>query len=208
MKQNKSKPQMDLTRPLSWSAINLFSDPEWGSPEKWYQSYVLGIRQSSPELIFGSMVDKKIQNDSSFIPSLPRYPLMQHKMNVMFGDIPLVGLPDGLCLDDFLLADYKTGNDKYPWTKKKADETGQLTMYLFLIYIAHKLSPEKFKLFIHWLPTKKEETGDFKTLISFRDDPVVPITFQTKRTMADILKFGGRIQKVWKEMQEYAANHE
>lgn len=179
-------------RPMSWSQISSFEY----SPAQWYDIYVLGKKQESKELTFGSIIDKKIQDDPKFMPSLPRYPHMQYKMKVMFDGVPLVGLPDGLDLDKYLLADYKTG--KKAWDQKRADETGQLTMYLLLLYISKKLPPEKFKCYIHWLPT--EERGDFS--IDLIKD-CKPITFETKRTMTDVLLFGLRIKKVIKDMEEY-----
>ncbi len=195
------------TRPLSYSALNSFADPQYGSPEKWYKTYILGERQSSAELTFGSKIDKLIQDDSTFCPTLPRYPLMQYQMDVIYNKkIPMTGKPDGLCLDTFLLADFKTG--KASWTQSRADETDQLTAYLFFIYIKHKISPEKFRCFIHWLPTKKVEHGNFDVEILFRDKNLVPITFETKRTMQDLLKFGEKVNETVLAMQEYVRNHE
>lgn len=190
------KPTFDKKRPLSWSAISSFEY----NKEQWYESYVLGKKQSSREMDFGSKVDKQIQTDLTFLPELPRYELMQYKMTVMFGKIPLIGLPDGLDLNAFLLADYKTG--KKAWDKKRADETGQLTMYLFLVYIQERILPEKFRCFIHWLPT--QDNGDFT--ISFTTKFAIQ-TFETRRTMKDLLDFGKRIKKVYKEMEDYCQNH-
>lgn len=192
-----TKKMFDKNRALSWSAINSFEY----NPEQWYESYVLGIRQTSPELTFGSVIDKRIQVDKNFLPDLPRYPLMQHRMEAKFGKIPLVGLPDGLCFDTYMLADYKTG--KKAWDQKRADETGQLTMYLLLVYLTKKIKPEKFRCFIHWLPT--QERGDFT--IGFTDTFKVE-TFETKRTMRDILNFGMRINKTLREMEEYCLRHD
>lgn len=181
------------TRPLSWSAVSSFEY----SPEQWYETYILGKRQESKEMTFGSLIDKRIQDDPNFLPHLPRYEHMQYKMKVMFDGIPLVGVPDGLNLTGKKeLADYKTGKKK--WDKKRADETGQLTFYLFLLYITHKIKPEEFILMIHWLPT--EETGSFE--IRMINEQVK--TFYTKRTMSDLLAFGARIKKVVKEMEIYA----
>jgi hypothetical protein len=147
------------------------------------------------------MVDQKIQDDPSFIPDLPRYQHMQWEGRATVEDIPLIGKADGLCFDTMVLADYKTG--KTPWTQKRTDETDQLTMYLLLIYELKKIKPENFKCKIHWLPTK--ETGSFE--IAFRDNPVVPITFETSRTMVQVLKFGSFIKQTVKEMNEYVKNH-
>lgn len=185
------------TRPLSWSAISSFEYDK----EKWYETYILGKRQTSKEMTFGSMVDKRIQDDPKFLPDLPRYPLMQYDMKVKFGDIMLTGRPDGLDLDNFLLADYKTGKNK--WDKKRADETGQLTMYLLLVYVTHKIPPEKFDCMIHWLPT--QENGDFT--ITFKKK-MKHQTFKTKRNMTDLLRFGVRINKITQEMIDYANNYE
>jgi len=191
-----TKPQMDLSRPLSWSAISSF---EW-NPEQWYQSYVLGIRTTSPEMEFGSYVDKRLQKDPTFLPDVPRYPLMQHLMEAKFGKIKLKGLPDGLDLDNFILADYKTG--KKAWDLKRTQETGQLKMYLLLIWLTEKIPPEKFTCRIHWLPTCVKPDLTIGLI-----EPCVCQTFEVKITMQDILEFGVRINKTYAAMQEYAANH-
>lgn len=186
------------TRPLSYSALSAFADPRYGSPEKWYKIYILGEKQKSKEMAFGSMIDKKLQDDPLFIPAHPRYPLMQYEFNVMYNkNIPMIGKPDWLDLDKHLLADTKTG--KAIWNQKRADDSEQLTAYLFFIYISKKIPPEKFRCFIHWLPTI--EQGDFK--INFRDKEVRPVTFETKRTLLDILQFGQKVSTTVKAMQEY-----
>jgi hypothetical protein len=188
-------------RPLSYSAVSCFADPQWGSPEKWYDTYILGKRQSSKELTFGTMIDKLIQEDPTFCPQLPRYPHMQYQLDVVYKDIPMTGKPDGLDLDNFILADYKSGRN--PWDKKKADTTEQLTAYLLFIYLKHKIAPEKFTCKIHWIPTKY--THDFK--ITYRDKDIVPVTFETKRTMLDLLKFMGKVESTVKAMQAYVRQH-
>lgn len=193
------------SRPLSYSQLSCFhyADRNKFGPEEWYKRYILGEKElPSKELIFGSFIDKKIQNDPEFLIDVPRYKLMQHKMTVIYDGIHLTGLPDGLDLDKRLLADYKTG--RHPWTQKRADETDQITMYLLLVYITKKISPEKFRCFIHWLPTV--EAGDFS--VQFKDDPCIPETFETKRTMRDILAFIRHIRTIVKAMKEYVEAHE
>jgi hypothetical protein len=188
-------------RPLSYSALSAFADKDWGSPEKWYDTYILGKRQNSKELAFGSMMDKLIQDDPTFCPQLPRYPHMQYQLDVKYKDIPLTGKPDGLDLDNFILADYKSGRGE--WTQQKADATEQLTAYLLFIYLKHKIMPEKFACRIHWIPTK--HTHDFK--ITYRDKKIVPVTFTTKRTMLDLLKLMGKIEKTVLEMELFVRQH-
>lgn len=181
-------------RPLSPSSMSSFL---WDK-EKWFRSYLLNEKQTSPEMTFGSWVDKKIQDDQTFIPSLPRYPLMQEQMTVSFSGIKLTGRFDGLDLDKYILIDYKTG-------KKQQDEKWslQLKFYLILIYVTKKIPPEKFACFIHWLPTVKKESGDFDDKISFRDNPVVPITVEYHFTMKDITTFGVFITETVKSMHAF-----
>lgn len=185
-------------RPLSYSSISSF---EWDK-EKWYRTYILNERQQSKEMDFGSYVDKKIQDDPTFIPSLPRYPHMQWEGKVVFNKIPLIGKLDGVDFNKKILIDYKTG--KKEWDQKRIDEHEQLTFYALLVYVIKKIKPEDFVYKIHWLPTK--ETGDF--VIDFRDDPVVPITFESKRTMKDILLYGTKIMRIVKEMEQFVKNKE
>lgn len=190
----------DRNRPVSWSFISSF---EW-SPEQWYESYVLGIRQTSRQMEFGSYVDKRLQDDPDFLPEVVRYANLQHKMNANLGKIPLVGLTDAYRSNLNLgvktvpaIRDYKTGVKE--WTQKRADETGQLTMYCLLLWLTEKVRPEDVELYIDWLPTK--EMGDFT--IGFRDRKPKPVTFQTKRTMKQVLEFCQRIQKTLIAAEEY-----
>ncbi len=182
-------------RPLSWSAISAF---EW-NPKQWHDKYVLKIKPvSSPEMDFGNWVDKKVQNEPEFLPDLVRYPVMQHEMRAIFDGIPLIGIADTYHPGSGFLRDYKTGRNI--WDQKRANETGQLTMYSLLLYYTEKAKPENLQLFIDWLPTHIHQ-GE----IDFRDDPVKIYTFKTKRDMRTVLQFGQRIKETWKKMEEYAS---
>lgn len=210
----------DRKRPVSWSFISSF---EW-SPEQWYQTYVLGIRQSSRQMEFGSYVDKRLQDDPTFLPEVVRYQNLQHKMLAKLGKVPLIGLTDAYrpkiinsggvsftkktatVIPAHILSpairDYKTGVKA--WTQARADETGQLTMYCLLLWLTEKVRPEDVELYIDWLPTK--EMGDYT--IGFRDRKPKPVTFKTKRTMKQVLEFGERINRTLIAAEEYCKNHE
>ncbi len=187
-------------RPLSWSAYDCFTSKDWGNPEKWYRRYILGEKEPpSPQLLFGSKVDKQIQNDPTFLPELERFPNMQFRMEVVYKKINLIGYADGWD-EKKRLKDDKTGET--PWTKKRADETGQLTYYLAMIYLMYGIRPEEVELQIDWLPTI--QNADLS--ISFVKDFKVQ-TFKTKRTMVDVLKMLANIEKTCLEMQKYVRNH-
>lgn len=194
------------SRPLSWSAISSF---EW-NPQQWYEKYVLKqYPEPTAELLFGGMVDKKIQSDPTFLPLLTRYPVEQFEMRATFNGIPLIGFSDAyqprvrpakgrdsVCA---AIRDYKTG--RKAWDKKRADETGQLTLYAFFLYLMEKIKPEDVELYIDWLPTHIKDGK-----ICFIEDDhtkLVPQTFKTKRTMSQVLKFGQRINDTWIKMEEY-----
>lgn len=192
-------------RPLSWSAISSF---EWNAGQ-WYRKYVLKeLPEETPELRFGKMIDLKLQDDPSFLPEVPRYSLMQHNMRATFDGIPLVGVSDTYkppLHDSFTnkrvnipaIRDYKTG--RRPWDQTRADETGQLTMYLGLLWLRDKIRPEDVECYIDWLPT---HYVDKKIALI---EPVKVRTFKTKRTMHEVLTFMQRIKDTWNEMEDYAA---
>lgn len=212
------KTKFDLTtiynkkRPLSWSAIASF---EW-NPSQWYSKYVLKeLLIITPELEFGSMIDKRIQENPKFLPKLVRYPILQHEMRGTFDGIPLLGFADTFrdpWIDsrgklrekkrpDYVPAfpairDYKTGRNE--WTQKRADETGQITMYLLMLYLRDKIRPEDVECYIDWLPTHYVDKK-----IEFIKEGEIH-TFKTKRTMQQVLEFGQRIKRTWAEMEAYA----
>lgn len=189
----------------AFCAIAGFADPE------------CPVVKKTIELEFGSMVDEKIQNDPKFIPELVRYPVLQHEMRCELNGIKLVGIADTFRPNipvkvgkkilshqpfDILkpgLRDYKTGRLK--WDKKRADETGQLTMYCFLLWQIDKIRPEDMELWIDWLPT---HTKNGK--VEFLENPVKVHSFRTKRTMTQVLEFGNYIMEVHSEMYQYAMN--
>jgi len=197
----KSKKRtFDKTRPLSWSAISSFEY----DPEQWYRKYVLGKADAeTAEMIFGKKIAQSIEDGTCIVPGLLKalQKKKEHQFKVMFGKIPLVGYADAFCDEHFKnLDEVKTG--KRAWDQKRADEHGQIDMYLLMNYITNRVKPDDVECAIYWIPTR--ETGDFGI------DFVHPITFhkfKTKRTMQQILNFGARINRIYKEMEMYAESH-
>lgn len=191
-------------RDVSWSQISSFEY----SPEQWFKKYIMGDEQStSAEMTFGSMIGKKLETDPTFLPQIERHSKMEHEFKCKFGKLKLVGYADSFCtITGKKLNEFKTGVKE--WDQKRVDFHGQLTMYCLMHYIMTKIKPEELDITLWWMPTKKTESGDFNHVIEF----VEPIEknikmFKTKRTMADILNFGARINRVYKEMELYAKNH-
>lgn len=190
------KPTFDKTRPLSWSAISSFEY----DPEQWYKKYVLKEEQEeTKEMLFGKKLATALELGRCEIPDLvAKLPYKkEHPFKVVFGKIPLIGFADDFDHKTFrTLNEVKTG--KKTWDQKRADEHGQFDMYLLMNYITNKVPPEEVRCFLHWLPT--QDNGDFT--ISFIE-PIRVHTFETKRTMAQVLGFGARINRVYREMELY-----
>lgn len=193
-------------RPLSWSAISAF---EW-NPTQWYKKYVLKeLPIETPELKFGKYIDERVQKERKFMPKLVRYPIMQHEMRTIWKGIPLVGYSDQYrpankahraAFPNLAIRDLKTGKQSKPWTQQRADETGQLTMYLFMLYLMDRdIDVANAELYIDWLPTHIKD-GEIVLV-----EPVQIHTFKTKRSMTQVLQFGQRILDTWAAMEEYAS---
>lgn len=190
------KPTFDRKRPLSWSAISSFEY----DPEQWYRKYVLKEEQeTSAPMEFGKVIGERLASDPAFLPHIPRYPEFERKLECKLGKIPLIGFIDSYRPHDGLL-EYKTGQKA--WDQKRADGHGQIDMYLLMLYLSHHVRPENVACTLSWIPTK--ENGDFS--IGFVNEDLAH-SFHTKRSMAQILRFGDRINRVYKEMEEYAAHY-
>jgi hypothetical protein len=187
-------------RDYSWSQHSSFLY----DPKQWYDSYILDIKQSSPEMEFGSKIGKRIENDPTYLPEIIRHNKMEHGFKVNFNGITLVGYADTFCdITNKKLGEFKTGVKK--WDQKRVNEHGQLTMYCLMNYITNKIKPEEMDITLYWMPTKKSEEGDFNVTIEF-DGPIKK--FKTKRTMTNILKFGAEINETYKKMELYIQNYD
>lgn len=189
----------DKKRPLSWSAISSFEY----DPEQWYCKYVLGEEQKgSPQLRFGKAVADSIEDGTCTYPGLLEtlQKKKEYEFKGSFNGIPLIGYGDAFCEITFkALDEVKTGVKK--WDQKRADEHGQFDMYLLLNWIAKKVRPEDVRLRLFWLPTEMTMDG-----IEFAK-PLKMQVFETKRTMAQVLKFGQRIKNTYAAMEEYCERH-
>lgn len=219
-KQTKKEiphPTLDPKRAVSWSMLSAFA---WNR-EQWWKKYIgKELPEDTPELRFGKYVDERIQAEPEWLPNIIRYPILQHEMRVEYCGIPLVGIADayrpeikgknipknsrkvmGYGSEQWAvrpaLRDYKTG--RKPWTQKRADETGQLTMYCLMLYLTEGIRPEDVELYIDWMPTHIVD-GE----IAFIKEGEV-VTFKTKRTMREVLKFGQFIIDEYAAMHTYAA---
>ncbi len=176
-------------RPMSWSQISCF---EWNKDE-WFSRYILREKATSSDaMTFGKEVGEIYDYGEGFVK--------EHKLEVNFSGIPLIGFIDAFDIKGKKLRELKTGKK---WDRKKATTHGQIDLYCAMIYIQHKIKPEDLDIKLIWLAT--EETGAFNTQFVRNMKPVI---FPIKKNMQDVMSILLKVKAIRKEMEEYATSHE
>ena len=188
-----SKSKIILPREyLSWSQMSLFKR----SPEQYRRYYILGEeRGTTPEMEYGKRLADVLEKGddgkdiliSGLYSLLPKYKIPEKELTAEAGGIKLLGKLDSYNPETHDFYEYKTG--KVPWTKRRADNHGQLTFYAMLIYLNYKVLP-KMKLI--WAETEWDN-GEIIATGRIKE-------FPTKRSLADILRFMADIQKIAKKI--------
>jgi hypothetical protein len=180
-------------RPLSHSQLASWEYDK----EQWYTNYILGERSpATPAMKFGSIVGDSIGTKDSLVPDLQPPGVKEYKLEAMLGEIPMIGFCDHYCDTKLILHENKTSDNPKRWTQKKVDAHTQLDMYLLLLFIAEKIKPEEVQVFLNFIPVKRG--GDMKYTC-----PGEYIQFETKRTMADLLRYGQYVNNTIQDMQSY-----
>lgn len=192
-------------RDYSWSQHSSFLY----SPEQWFERYISGKEtDKTPELEYGSKTGKSLETDKEFMPHIPRQKVMEYELRaihdhkVIKRKISLVGYADSFCDDTLILEEYKTGVKK--WDQKRADEHGQITMYLYILWLSKKIQPHNVFCRIHWIETKKIEHPTFEVEIK---ETGRTFTFKTYRSMRQVILFANEINETILAMEQYAINH-
>lgn len=189
---------------LSWSQFSLVEK----SPAEYERVYIYGKKFENGAMKFGKKVAKTLENDSAedletelarlvFPKSvtreyeLPKLVKGEYKNPLYFEGIPLFGRMDGFNPRTLVVDENKTG--KTPWTQAKVDTFGQLTFYAIMVFAKHKKLPPLLRL--NWGRTQDTPRG-----IELVAEPVH--TFETIRTMDDVVKFYARMDRAWKTIQE------
>ncbi len=194
-----------------------FSYSQWRvfkfeGPKAYAMKYIYWLTdETNPRMTLGKQVAEMVEHDEPHEDPvmehlrvfLPQYPLKEFPLEAEFNGIKLVGKPDGLDLDDKIVGEDKTGVN---WTQEMADcvdpmgrhykEGAQLTWYALLLHLVYGWRPEEIRFELNWMPTvwNKFElprpTGEIRT-------------FETRRTMRDVLAMGKDIVDTHKEIGEF-----
>lgn len=193
----KSKRQLiNIPRPyLSWSQLSTWEQ----SPELYRRIYIEGWQKPENQYLrlgktLADRMENGIETDNILIEHLalflPKYPRIEFEIKAEWEGIPLLGRLDGFCPKELIIGEYKTGR---LWTQSKVDKLGQLTFYAALVWIVYKKLPSVIKL--HWAETELNEEGKIQIVGKIE-------TFETKRTISDIILLRGRIVSAWQGIQK------
>lgn len=184
------------SRPLSWSAISSF---EWDK-EQWARNYLEGKKEpANPAMLFGHLVGQAIAQKHPQAPKVPYGSVFEYKVMGNIGKIPMIGYLDSFTPPtEPIMDEYKTHGAK-GWDQKRVDEHKQLDMYSLLLFLQDNIRPQDLRIRLSAIPVKS--MNDFSMEV---DNTKSILTFETKRTMQDILRFGSYIENTVKDMEEYA----
>lgn len=176
---------------LSWSQLNLWEK----DPNLYYQVYFEGLDQFRTKYLeLGKRMATTLANgfDEERDPLfemlsvfMPAYSHREFDLKAEFEGIPLVGKLDGWNGKTLTIGEYKTGKN---WTQGMVDRLGQLTFYALLVWLKYKRLPRK--IFLHWARTDEDMFGNLKLTGDVR-------TFETQRTLRDLILFSKRIKVTW-----------
>lgn len=190
-----------MPRPhLSWTQINVFER----NPIEYADIYLYGNNRTNPRMELGKAVAEMIEkgevnankNLEFYRVFLPQYPHKEFEVKAKLGEILLFGILDGWDPMRNEVGEYKTGAK---WTQKMADETGQITFYLLILYLLYGIKPETVSVKLYWMPTVIDPyegvklTGELKI-------------FETRRTMANLVDMMGRARRAYKGILSLCRN--
>jgi len=191
--QKSKKQQISPKGYLSWSQLNMFERDVW----LYKRVYIDGEEQfESDALKIGKALAERLENGIECTDKLieylaifmPKYQKREFEIKGEFDGIPVLGKLDGFNEKTLEIGEYKTGKN---WNQALVDKSGQLTFYAMLVWLKYGKLPSKIKL--HWAQTEVDDDGELRITGSIK-------TFETKRTLSDILLLGGRIKKAWEEI--------
>jgi len=179
--------------------------------EKWKKLYIYGEEMTiNSGMEFGRKMAEGLENDEItgdmaldlIMERLPKFEIMDKPVEAVLGKgktaVPLLAKPDTMKADMTAFKEYKTGQE--PWSRKKVDESGQVTFYATVLFILSGKIPHDIEL-VH-VQTAKHGNGAPDAKISATGDIY---RHPTKRSMGQILNMMVRMRKCWEGIQRVTA---
>jgi len=171
--------------------------------EKWKQSYFYNEKMRvNRSMAFGRNVAEGLENgevtgDIAFdllMDRMPKFEIMDKPVmaELKSGNkiIPLLAKPDTMKPDMTAFKEYKTGQDK--WTKRKVDDSGQITFYATVLFLKSGKIPHDIELV--QILTEKEDNEALDSKLRATGDIY---RHPTRRTMSQVLNMMVRMKKAW-----------
>jgi hypothetical protein len=193
---NKSKKVSAPRDYLSWTQYSLFNR----SPELYKRIYIYGeAGYCSKAMELGKKLAERMENEEEVEDKdieqvamfMPKSPAREYEIRIDFHGIPLFGKLDGFNprAKKKIIREDKTGQK---WNQKMVDKTEQLTFYAMMVLAKYGKLPDK--IYLDWAKTRRNEDGELELTGEIK-------TFETKRTMNDILIFYAKIKRTWEGIQ-------
>jgi len=134
----------------------------WQSNREGYRQryYFNGPSFENKETIFGKKVARMLEDGikDPVLDRVPRYKLMEHRIEVKVGGVPFLGVLDSFSKQRKAIVEFKTG--KEAWTDLRCAKANQLVTYSLLTKIKYKKVDPWVRLV--WIETRDgKETREF-----------------------------------------------
>lgn len=174
------------------------------SPEEYLKTYVYGAKKRiSRNIALGAAMARGLEDEEAtgdplldlIMARLPKFELMDVPLEADLEDkretIHLIAKPDSAKRDYTAFLEYKTSTRR--WTKRMVDESGQITFYATVMWLATYQIPQDIELMN--AGTKYLEDGSLTVTGEI-------YRFPTTRTLADIIKMTKRMRDAWFGIKE------
>lgn len=194
---------------LSWTQLNLLETNE----KDWIRYYIFKEkRHTNDGMEYGKKLSEALEvgglsGDPMLDLALAQIPMFEVSELEIQTDwetkngknkliIPLLAQLDTCKKDMSAFKEFKTGQKL--WTPKEVHESGQITFYATIIWLATKKIPKDIEHI--GIPTKRQPDGKIEATGDVYNIP-------TQRKMADILKMLARMKKAWLRREELKAQY-
>lgn len=192
---------------LSWSSMDLFER----NIEQWRQVYLYGQKMRiNRGMAFGKQMAEGLEHDEAtgdsvldlVMAKLPKFEIMDQPVECELKNgkniIPILIKPDTMKADMTAFKEYKTGQE--PWSRKRVDESGQISFYATGLFLKTGKIPTDIEL-VH-VQTTKMGNGSLDDKIgatgAINRHPTV-------RSMGQILNMMVRMKKCWEKIGQITA---
>ncbi len=203
---------------LSFSQMTMFEM----SPEKYAEHYIYDKKQRvSRNMAYGSQMADGLEKEEAtgdpildlMMSRIPKFDIMDKPVESRDGVrtlferdrlyyhlpvlkdgkkfIPLMAVPDTAKTDYSAFKEYKTSVRK--WTKRMADESGQISFYATTMWLVTGEIPQDIELVN--VPVEYTENGALQPTGEL-------VRLPTKRSMSDIIKMTTRMRNAWHGIQD------